>query len=202
METAQGVLEAGAVVLAVPPWEAARLLRPHPELRTLARDLAALEPVPIATAYLAYGEGVALGAPLLGRLEGAFQWIFDLGHGEPPGSPRRGLLAAVLGGSPPTGWDGRALGELAAAELAPLVDGRRPLGIRVLRERRAAFACTPAAQALRPGPRGPVPGLWLAGDHCATGYPATLEGAVRSGLACARALLGAQREAQRSERTE
>ena len=215
VETSRGAMQAEAVVLAVPPWEAARLLRPHPALRPLAQALAALEPVPIVTAYLSYeegacGEGAALGAPLLGRLDGAFQWVFDLGHGEPPGSPRRGLLAAVLGGAPPAGRDGRALGELAAAELAPLVGGRRPRRVRVLRERRAAFACTPAAQALRPGPRGPLPGLWLAGDHCATGYPATLEGAVRSGLACARALLGArppppqsgQKSGQRSESTE
>ncbi|HSD27150.1 MAG TPA: FAD-dependent oxidoreductase, partial [Vicinamibacteria bacterium] len=41
---------------------------------------------------------------------------------------------------------------------------------------------------LRPGPVTPVPGLFLAGDWTATGLPSTIEGAVRSGRAAARAV--------------
>jgi len=57
----------------------------------------------------------------------------------------------------------------------------------VLREPDATFASDPEAEALRPGPVTPVRGLYLAGDWTATGLPATIEGAVRSGLAAARA---------------
>jgi predicted NAD/FAD-dependent oxidoreductase len=57
----------------------------------------------------------------------------------------------------------------------------------MLVEKRATFACTPALQ--RP-PAEVTAGLWAAGDYVAGPYPATLEGAVRSGRAAARKLLG------------
>ena len=60
----------------------------------------------------------------------------------------------------------------------------------MLWEKRATFACTPAQLAKRPGPRSPRPLLALAGDWTDTGLPATIEGAIRSGEAAAKALLG------------
>jgi uncharacterized protein with NAD-binding domain and iron-sulfur cluster len=62
---------------------------------------------------------------------------------------------------------------------------------RLLRERAATFDQTPAGARARSGPRTPWPNLFLAGDHTATGLPATLEGAVRSGEAAARLALAA-----------
>ena len=56
----------------------------------------------------------------------------------------------------------------------------------VLREPDATFASDPEAESYRPGAITPVPGLYLAGDWTATGLPATIEGAVRSGFAAAR----------------
>jgi uncharacterized protein with NAD-binding domain and iron-sulfur cluster len=58
----------------------------------------------------------------------------------------------------------------------------------VLREPDATFASDPAAEALRPQVKTPVPALYLAGDWTATGLPATIEGAVRSGFAAAAAV--------------
>jgi uncharacterized protein with NAD-binding domain and iron-sulfur cluster len=55
----------------------------------------------------------------------------------------------------------------------------------VVREPEATFSSDPAAEKLRPGPRTPVKGLYLAGDWTDTGLPATIEGAVRSGVAAA-----------------
>ncbi|MEO6379783.1 MAG: FAD-dependent oxidoreductase, partial [Caulobacteraceae bacterium] len=52
---------------------------------------------------------------------------------------------------------------------------------QIVKERRATFAATPQQEAKRPGPETPWENLWLAGDWTATGLPATLEGAVRSG---------------------
>jgi uncharacterized protein with NAD-binding domain and iron-sulfur cluster len=60
---------------------------------------------------------------------------------------------------------------------------------RVLREKRATFAATPAQRARRPGPATANPNWKLAGDWTATGLPATIEGAIRSGNTAALALL-------------
>jgi uncharacterized protein with NAD-binding domain and iron-sulfur cluster len=61
----------------------------------------------------------------------------------------------------------------------------------VTRERTATFRQVPGSGALRPGPRTSVRGLFLAGAWTDTGWPATMEGAVRSGQAAARAALAA-----------
>ena len=59
-------------------------------------------------------------------------------------------------------------------------------------EHAATFRAAPGARALRPGPRTHLPGFLLAGSWTDTGWPATMEGAVRSGHAAAReALAGA-----------
>ena len=60
----------------------------------------------------------------------------------------------------------------------------------MIKEKRATFAATPGIEALRPGATGPIDGLYLAGDWTATGWPATMEGAVRSGYAAAGAAMG------------
>jgi uncharacterized protein with NAD-binding domain and iron-sulfur cluster len=60
----------------------------------------------------------------------------------------------------------------------------------VIREPDATFASDPEAETFRPGTATPIRGLFLAGDWTDTGLPATIEGAVRSGLAAARAVEG------------
>ena len=60
----------------------------------------------------------------------------------------------------------------------------------VIREPDATFASDPEAETLRPGTTTPIKGLFLAGDWTDTGLPATIEGAVRSGFAAARAVEG------------
>ncbi len=70
----------------------------------------------------------------------------------------------------------------------PLPQGAEaPLPVwRIVKEKRATFAQTPAQVRKRPGPRGPLSNLLLAGDWTDTGLPATIEGAMRSGETAAR----------------
>ncbi len=72
---------------------------------------------------------------------------------------------------------------LPIARTARLVDGV------VTRERAATFRGNPGTAARRPSTRTTVPGLFLAGAWCDTGWPATMEGAVLSGESAARAIL-------------
>jgi uncharacterized protein with NAD-binding domain and iron-sulfur cluster len=65
--------------------------------------------------------------------------------------------------------------------------------VKVIKEKRATFAQTPDQADRRPGPRGPLHNLVLAGDWTATGLPATIEGAVRSGHTAAETVIALQR---------
>lgn len=131
---------------------------------------------PIASVYLAYPAGTALDFPLRNLHGGIGQWVVDRGDG---------LIACVLSGR--GAWEAlsdRQLGERLHAELG---FATRPLWQRVIREKRATFSCRPGLA--RPGAASGHPRLWLAGDYTWSDYPATLEGAVRSGLRAARAAL-------------
>jgi uncharacterized protein with NAD-binding domain and iron-sulfur cluster len=84
--------------------------------------------------------------------------------------------------------DHERLARAIHADVAHIVPGLpEPRWHRVIAEKRATFACTPAVS--RPPTFTPLAGLLLAGDHVAGDYPGTIEGAVRSGVAAARALL-------------
>ena len=76
------------------------------------------------------------------------------------------------------------------AEIWPVVREARVLRWWVVTEHGATFAVRPGIEALRPPQRTPIDGLFLAGDWTDTGWPATMEGAVRSGENAARAVVG------------
>ena len=60
---------------------------------------------------------------------------------------------------------------------------------KVISEKRAAFSCVSGINRIRPKNFTKMKGLWVAGDYTNTGYPATLEGAVKSGDECAEEIL-------------
>ena len=135
---------------------------------------------PIITVYL-HSPGSALPSPMLALREGPdapAQFVFDLG--QLGGAP--GRFAFVVSGA--AGWVERGgCGEAVLRQAQQVLDWATPPVLdRVLTEKRATFACTPGLD--RPPPRI-APGLWAAGDYVDGHYPATLEGAVRSGLAAA-----------------
>ena len=80
------------------------------------------------------------------------------------------------------------------AELRGLFPALRPavlLRSRLVTEQAATFSVVPGVDRCRPGPRTSIDNLVLAGDWTATGWPATMEGAVRSGYAAAEVIAGA-----------
>jgi squalene-associated FAD-dependent desaturase len=176
-DAASGVFD--AVLLACPPNEAARLAADcdNHQWLALARGLSYEA---ITTVY-AQASGVRLAQPMLTLHSDAdrpAQFVFDRGQ---LGGPA-GLLAFVVSASS---------GDSASLTEKVLDQGRQQLALDTLQgcqtivEKRATFACTPGLQ--RPG-ADIVPGLLACGDYVEGPYPATLEGAVMSGLAAARLL--------------
>ena len=137
----------------------------------------------IATVY-AWGAGARLPHPMLTLRSNAgapAQFVFDRGQlGGPPG-----LLAFVVSAS----HGGREALQTQVLQQAQSQLGLTLQAVQTIVETRATFACTPGLQ--RPGQQI-APGLLACGDYVDGPYPATLEGAVRSGLAAvALALPGA-----------
>ncbi|MEO3752097.1 hydroxysqualene dehydroxylase HpnE [Streptomyces sp. B6B3] len=189
---AGGELVADRVVLAVPPREAHRLLPPG--ALADADRLLGLDTAPILNVHVVYDRPVLRGG-FLAALGGPIQWVFDRtgpsGLDRLPGRGRAQYLALSQSAAhDEIGLPVDALRERYLPALARLLPAAAGAGVRdffVTREPSATFAPTPGVGRLRPGPVTGSPGLSLAGAWTATGWPATMEGAVRSGLAAAMA---------------
>ena len=192
--TATQEVDADHVVLAVPPTACQRLLEPHAELHGIAQRLAHISYEPICTVYVQYPRHVRLEIPMIGLLDTTSQWVFDRGL---YGVEHAGLMAVVISGpGEHMALNNRALSARVVEELGQIFTGwPAPLhhagDAVIIREKRATFSCRTGINVLRPESTLPVRGVWLAGDYTDTGYPATLEGAVRSGIQCARTLINA-----------
>ena len=177
------------VVIATAPYHAAPLLAAVPACTALAGRIQVMAHEPILSLYLDYGRAGLLPAPMIGLVDGPVQWAFDRGQitGQESDS---GVIACVISAS--GAYSSMPQDALLASVHTQL---EKALGCslpavrwaQVITEKRATFACRPGV--FRPAMRTPVPGLWLAGDYVDSAYPATLEAAVRSGVACARAMM-------------
>lgn len=200
--TADDVIDASAVIAAVPPDRLAKLVsEPLRKADARLQSLAQFAFSPILGVHLKYTSAVMdlphltlIGAP------GGTQWLFNKYYAYAENDVQH--VHAVI--SAADGWM-----ELSEEEIVERVAddvnwalpesvGLRPVGARAVKERRATFAATPGVERMRP-PSAPgyvglggggVENLYLAGDWCETGWPATMEGAARSGYAAAAAATG------------
>ncbi|MFF7259293.1 hydroxysqualene dehydroxylase HpnE [Streptomyces sp. NPDC008159] len=183
-------LDADAVVLAVPQREAYDLL-PQGALDRPER-LLEIGTAPILNVHVVYDRKV-LSRPFFATLGSPVQWVFD--RTEASGLSEGQYLALSQSAAhheidePVAVLRERYLPELE--RLLPGARGARVKDFFATRERTATFAPTPGVGRLRPGARTKAPGLYLAGAWTATGWPATMESAVRSGVSAADAALTA-----------
>ena len=182
--TREGRLAADAVILAVPHRDAARLL---PE--AALADRAAIERLgssAIVNLHLLFDRRV-MALPFAAAVDSPVQWIFDrtrgagLEHGQY-------LVVSLSGADALLAESHQGLKERVLPALTALLPVAREAVLErcfVTRVPRATFRQEPGCGLLRPGPRTLLPGLLLAGAWTDTGWPATMEGAVRSGQTAA-----------------
>jgi squalene-associated FAD-dependent desaturase len=181
--TAEGErIQADGIVVALPAPESAALLgEPEP----------ALGDSPIVSVHLLFDRQI-LQPPLAALLGSPAHWLFDRGRltGH---SPERGQYVTVVSSGVPDLAATRAheLVELMRASIVERLGEAELLWSRVSREPRATFAGVPGQAALRGATATARPGVVRAGAWTQTGWPATMEGAIRSGRIAARALLEA-----------
>ncbi|HSJ73502.1 MAG TPA: hydroxysqualene dehydroxylase HpnE [Miltoncostaeaceae bacterium] len=175
-------LGADAVVLALPPGRAGAAC---PEALPADPGLGAS---PIVNVHVWYDRPV-MDEPFTAVVDSAVQWIFNrtaMGGGD--GSAHH-LAISISGAREEVEVPRPELAATMRAELEALLPRAREataLATAVVKEPHATFAQAPGQAARRPGVATPVPGVALAGAWTATGWPATMEGAVRSGIAAAR----------------
>ena len=194
-------LDTDAIVLAVPPAESARLLgEPEPEL----------EHSPIVSVHLLFDRRV-LRHPLAALLGSPAHWVFDRGallargtsrfpqtpstgpHSRTGGFAAGQYLTVVASGAPELeALRGRKLVDLIAGAVTERLGAATLLWSRVSREPNATIAVRPGSEAHRPGLETSRPNVVRAGAWTATGWPPTMEGAIRSGRAACQALTRAR----------
>jgi squalene-associated FAD-dependent desaturase len=171
-------IDADAIVVAVPPRESARLLgEPEP----------ALEDSPIVSVHLWFDRPL-LDPPLAALLGSDAHWVFDRG-GLTGHAPERGQYLTVVSSGVPELLEvrGRELVERVAGQLTDRLGEAELLWSRVSREPYATVALRPGT--VRPGVETSRPGVVRAGTWTDTGWPATMESAIRSGRRAAQHIL-------------
>jgi len=181
IETRDGVANFSHVIIAVSPARVEKLIAEIPRLKNALDQTKAYKYQPIYTIYLQYPAEAKLPDVICGLSKSIGQWAFDRGQL----CDQKNLVSVIVSA------EGRHQ-ELTQDELALRVAKElnrafpglpKPLWHKVIAEKRATFSCEPNLE--RPTSRTLQPNLFLAGDYTYPDYPATIEGAVRSGIHCA-----------------
>jgi zeta-carotene desaturase len=191
--TEHGFVDAAAVIAAVPFDRLAKLCSGSlTSADSRLQRLGALRFSPILGVHLFF-EIEVMTLPHLVLPGRDTHWLFNKGtdkHGH------QHVHAVISGADAWMGLEEREIVDRVLADLVwalPAARGLEPSGFRSVKEKRATFRAEPGVDRLRPvaAPGCGVRNLFLAGDWCQTGWPATMEGAVRSGYAAAAAATGA-----------
>jgi squalene-associated FAD-dependent desaturase len=180
-------VEADAVVIAVPHDAAARLMPVRALPAETVAGWAGLGAAPIVNVHVIYDRKV-MDVPFAAAVDSPVQWVFDrtrISGMHARGDDGQYLAISLSAADEYVDVPAAELREQfvpALAELFPAAREAAVTGFFVTRERRATFRGLPGTARLRPKAATALPGLVLAGSWTDTGWPDTMEGAVRSGL--------------------
>ncbi len=195
IELADGeTLHGDIYVSAIPFGDLGAILPPDLADSPYFRGTRELATAPIVNVHIWYDRQVmdTSAEPFVAFLDSPLQWVFDKSkmQGADPGDPSGQYLCVSISGA----WDYMdmpkadvrriVLEEMEAA--FPKAADAQVRDVLVIKSP-ATFRCTPGSAALRPSTVTPIKNLFLAGDWTHTGWPSTMEGAVRSGAAAAEA---------------
>ena len=141
---------------------------------------------PICTVYMQYPPATKLPSRMVGFFDTIGQWAIDRSLCQQPG-----LIAVIISGpGEHIRMPHKQLADIIHSELGACIpDLAECLDFRVITERRATFSSRVDIEQQRPLNNTIVPGLFLAGDYTNTRYPATLEGAIKSGINAAEQII-------------
>ncbi len=165
---------------------------PFERMESVGLSAPKLEHSPITGVHLWFDREITT-LPHATLLDRTMQWMFNKDSG-------RYLQLVVSASRDLTPLSRKEIIDIAVGDLRlffPRVREARLVKAHVVKEQRATFAAAPETECLRPGAVTPFPNLFIAGDWTRTNWPATMEGAVRSGYIAAEALA---RSAEKSPR--
>jgi len=177
---------ADKIIIATPPEQALSLISPYPALSELQKTLQRFRPSPITTIYLQYDRPIMFEYPMIGLHDTITHWLFTKAHCQHPT-----VVAGVISGpgEHETLDNATLIARVNQEALATLCPKATLLQGRVVREKYGGFECAVGNNQWRPDNQTTIENLWLAGDYTNTKLPATLEGAVQSGVNCANRIM-------------
>jgi len=189
-----GEISSDAVILALPFEQTQKLIAGFPEVpgsQQLERNAKCFVHAPYTTIHLWFDRQIT-DLHHAALLDTTIQWIFHKSAIRSYSAGQGSYVELVIAASTrQLSMDRWAILESAMAELAtffPEVNQAKVIKSGILKEARATFSVLPRLDQLRPAAASPWPGIYLAGDWAATGWPATMEGAARSGFLAAEAV--------------
>lgn len=181
VETKTGSQYFSHVVMAVSPARLDKIIQPIPKLGYISQQLQRMQYQPIYTIYIQYPKDFKLPDVMTGMSDAMTQWVFDRGQM----CNQKGLISVIVsaeGVHQEMSQDKVAMQVINELNQA-FDDLPKPVWYKVIAEKRATFSCV--SNMHRPVNQTLQPRFFLAGDYTYSEYPATIEGAIRSGIVCA-----------------
>ncbi len=203
LHTSSGDFAFDSVLLALPFEQTHRLIAGLPkteESGALERDLTNFIHAPYTTVHLWFDRQIT-DLHHAALLDTTIQWVFHKSRIRSYPEEQGSYVELVIASShAQLKMDRSMILDSALAELAsffPEAQKAKVIKSGILKEARATFSVVPGLDRLRPKAASPWEGIYLAGDWTATGWPATMEGAARSGYLAAEAIAGEAGGAQK-----
>ncbi|MAT40258.1 MAG: hypothetical protein CL946_11710 [Ectothiorhodospiraceae bacterium] len=189
LQCADGSLhQAKTVVSAMPAGQLTELLSASNFGNAVTIDVERFQPSPIAS-YYTWTTKPACDDIMVGCFRTTLQWVFPKGELQDGTWLASWVISAADELAEHTSEDVDSLLRSEVVSLFPHLDAADIVRTKLITERSATFVPAPGLSAFRPVTETALPGFFLAGDWTATGYPATLEGAAKSGYRAAESVM-------------